>query len=50
MVADLKGGGLISFRQPNGTYVHTLNTFDGFARKLKQLGIGWLQSHFHSPD
>jgi hypothetical protein len=33
------GGGLISYRRGDGTYMHTLNTEDGFARKLKQLGI-----------
>jgi hypothetical protein len=32
-------GGLISYRKPNGTYLHTLNTRDGFERKLTQLGI-----------
>ena len=40
LVAPLDDGGLISYRKPNGTYVHTLNTPDGFARKLQQLGIG----------
>lgn len=39
LVAELSGGGLISYRRSNQTYVHTLNTPDGFARKLKQLGI-----------
>lgn len=33
------GGGLISYRHADGSYVHTLNTQEGFARKLKQLGI-----------
>jgi hypothetical protein len=32
-----KGSGLISYRQPDGRYVHTLNTAEGFARKLQQL-------------
>jgi hypothetical protein len=38
-VAALAGGGLISYARPDGTWVHTLNTPDGFARKLTQLGI-----------
>ena len=40
LVTTLKGGGLISYRCSNQTYVHTLNTPEGFACKLKQLGIG----------
>ena len=39
LVAMLGGGGLISYRRADGSFVHTLNTEDGFARKLKQLGI-----------
>jgi hypothetical protein len=38
-VAVLDGGGLISYGEPDGRFVHTLNTPDGFARKLEQLGI-----------
>lgn len=38
-VARVDGGGLISYAKPDGTYVHTLNTAEGFARKLAQLGI-----------
>ena len=34
-----QGGGLISYRRPDGTHVHTLNTEEGFRRKLDQLGI-----------
>ncbi len=44
VVARLDAGGLISYRRRDGTYVHTLNTPEGFARKLAQLGIdpaGW---------
>jgi hypothetical protein len=33
------GGGLISYRRQDGTLVHTLNTPEGFERKLGQLGI-----------
>lgn len=39
LVAVLTGGGLISYRHADGSFVHTLNTQEGFARKLKQLGI-----------
>lgn len=39
IVAPLSDGGLISYRKPDGSYVHTLNTPEGFARKLQQLGI-----------
>ena|SRR5688500_18035909 len=35
----ITGGGLISYRKKDGTYLHTLNTIDGFERKLTQLGI-----------
>jgi hypothetical protein len=39
LVARLAGGGLISYQHSDGSFVHTLNTQEGFARKLKQLGI-----------
>jgi hypothetical protein len=39
VVAFDDGGGLISYEKPDGTFVHTLNTPDGFTRKLTQLGI-----------
>lgn len=39
IVALLVGGGLISYRRANGSYVHTLNTVEGFERKLLDLGI-----------
>ena len=39
VVAELDDGGLISYRKPNGNYVHTLCDRKGFERKLKQLGI-----------
>lgn len=39
-VASLEdGAGLISYEQPDGRLVHTLNTPEGFQRKLAQLGI-----------
>jgi hypothetical protein len=39
-VAALDAGGLISYEKADGRFVHTLNTPEGFARKLEQLGIG----------
>jgi hypothetical protein len=33
------GGGLISYRRDDGSLLHTLNTAEGFERKLLQLGI-----------
>jgi hypothetical protein len=39
VVGRINGGGLISYRKPDGTYLHTLNTVEGFERKLAQLGI-----------
>lgn len=33
------GGGLISYAREDGSLVHTLNTPEGFARKLADLGI-----------
>ena len=39
LTAPLKDGGLISYLRPDGTYLHTLNTPAGYARKLNDLGI-----------
>jgi putative acetyltransferase len=39
VVARLEGGALLSYRKPDGSHVHTLNTPAGLARKLAQLGI-----------
>lgn len=39
IVARMDDGGLISYRKKDGGYVHTLNTPEGLARKLVQLGI-----------
>lgn len=39
VVAQLTGGGLISYRRADGSYRHTLNTSEGFERKLRQLEI-----------
>jgi hypothetical protein len=38
-IVRLNAGGLISYRQPDGRFVHTLNTTEGFERKLAQLEI-----------
>lgn len=39
LVVPLNDGGIISYRRPDGSMLHTLNTAEGFARKLAQLGI-----------
>ena len=39
VVAQLNGGGVISYRRADGSHLHTLNTPEGFGRKLRQLGI-----------
>lgn len=39
LVVRLMDGGLISYRRDDGTMVHTLNSPEGFHRKLVQLGI-----------
>lgn len=39
IVLPVPDGGLISYARADGTMLHTLNSPDGFLRKLKQLGI-----------
>jgi len=39
LVVELEDGGLISYRRDDGSFLHTLNTSEGFQRKLAQLGI-----------
>src|SRR5436190_1763149 len=39
LVFKLSGGGLISYRRDDGSFLHTLNTTEGFQRKLAQLKI-----------
>lgn len=39
LVSKIKNGGFISYKRDDGTYLHTLNTNDGFIRKLIDLGI-----------
>jgi len=41
LVACLDTGGMISYQREDGTFLHTLNTAEGLARKLRQLGIEW---------
>ncbi|RMG56335.1 MAG: hypothetical protein D6723_00530 [Acidobacteria bacterium] len=52
LVAALDRGGLISYQRADGSFVHTLNTPEGFARKLAQLGIPWprVESESAHPD
>lgn len=38
-VCLLQDGGIISYEQPDGHFIHTLNTPDGLTRKLRQLVI-----------
>lgn len=38
-VVRLEDGGIISYAHPDGRMVHTLNTPEGFSRKLQQLGL-----------
>ena len=39
LVSRLDEGGLISYKRADGTYLHTLNSADGFSRKMLQLKI-----------
>ncbi len=39
LVVPLEDGGLISYARADGRMVHTLNTAEGFGRKLSQLRI-----------
>ncbi len=39
LVAPFEGGGIIAYERPDSSCVVTLNTPDGLARKLRQLGI-----------
>jgi hypothetical protein len=39
LVVEFAGGGLISYLRQDGTLMHTLNTPEGFQRKLRQLGL-----------
>ena len=39
LVRAIEGGGVISYQKRGGRHLHTLNTPEGFHRKLRQLGI-----------
>jgi hypothetical protein len=39
IVTPFDDGGLISYRKADGGFLHTLNTREGFERKLRQLAI-----------
>ena len=39
LVVSLDRGGVISYKRDDGSFLHTLNTEEGFERKLRQLGI-----------
>lgn len=39
VISKIKDGGIISYKKPDGSLLHTLNSPTGFNRKLKQLGI-----------
>ena len=39
LVVSLDRGGIISYKRDDGSFLHTLNTEEGFERKLAQLGI-----------
>jgi hypothetical protein len=43
VVTALDEGGLISYKRADGSLLHTLNTPEGFQRKLGQLGIDFLE-------
>ena len=39
LVVRLQDGGVISYQRPDGSFLHTLATQEGFGRKLAQLEI-----------
>jgi hypothetical protein len=39
LIVKLEDGGIISYKKSDGYFIHTLNTIDGFHRKLKMLDI-----------
>lgn len=39
VIVRLDEGGLIAYKRADGRYVHTLNTAEGYERKLSQLEI-----------
>ena len=45
LVVELEDGGIIFYQQTDGRMIHTLNTPEGFSRKLRQLGIVLPKTH-----
>lgn len=45
LVTRMPEGGLISYLRKDGTCLHTLNTAEGLARKLRDLGIHLFEDH-----
>lgn len=45
LVVELEDGGIISYQQADGRMIHTLNTPEGFSRKLQQLKIPMAETH-----
>jgi hypothetical protein len=39
IITPMEHGGIISFKRRDGSYLHTLNTPEGFARKRADLGL-----------
>ena len=50
LVVPLEDGGLISYRQPDSRLIHTLNTSEGFSRKLQQLEITLQNTNASTPE
>lgn len=45
-VVLFENGGLISYLKPEGIFIHTLNTLEGFERKLRQLEIPFSEKEY----
>ncbi len=45
VVIALEDGRIISYQQADGRWIHTLNTPEGFSRKLRQLEITLPTTH-----
>ena len=50
LVVELEDGGIISYQQADGRMIHTLNTPEGFSRKLQQLKITVAETNAPSPQ
>ena len=49
LVITLEDGGLISYQQTDDRVIHTLNTQEGFSRKIRQLKITLSEPNTPSP-